>query len=147
MPPASGGSEEALEGYRGHGLFTYHVLDAINRGGGDSDGTVELNELAAYVHAQVSEVSQRIYKQRQVPQIRITANHAFAKQTRILRDDAPLVAEAKPLVQLAQGTKLRVKPGQGASVVRSLSTQLHSPSWTAETGGRWWLAESRGHLE
>ena len=62
---ASGGAEEALEGYHGHGLFTYEVLDAINQADGDRNGTIEVNELAAYVYSQVSEVSQKVFSQRQ----------------------------------------------------------------------------------
>src|SRR5207248_869654 len=70
---ASGGSEEALEGYRGHGLFTYGILDAINQADGDRNGTIELNELAAYVYVQVSELSRMVFNHRQVPQMKITA--------------------------------------------------------------------------
>src|SRR5262249_34158581 len=64
---ASGGSQEALEGYHGHGLFTYEVLDAINYGDGDRNGRVDVSELAAYVYAQVSELSLKVFGQRQAP--------------------------------------------------------------------------------
>ena len=120
---ASGGSQEALEGYHGHGLFTYEVLDAINQADGDRNGTVELSELAAYVYAQVAEVSQKVFKQRQVPQMRITANYPLAKQTRLLQDAIAPVAEAKPAYQVAQTAQLQIQPGAGATVVRSLSAK------------------------
>jgi WD40 repeat protein/uncharacterized caspase-like protein len=120
---ASGGSQEALEGYHGHGLFTYEVLDAINQADGDRNGTVEVSELAAYVYAQVAELSQKVFKQRQVPQMRITANYPLAKRTRVLQDAASPVAEAKPAWQLAQTAQLRIQPGAGGTVVRSLSAK------------------------
>jgi uncharacterized caspase-like protein len=120
---ASGSTQAALEGYRDHGLFTYEVLDAFNHADGDRNGTIELNELAAYVYAEVSELSQKVFKQRQVPQMRITANYPLAKQTRILQDETTPVAAAAPTVQVSQAAQLQVRPGVGATVVRSLSAK------------------------
>jgi WD40 repeat protein/uncharacterized caspase-like protein len=120
---ASGGSQEALEGYHGHGLFTYEVLDAINQADGDRNGTIELNELAAYVYAQVSDLSQKVFKQRQVPQMKITASYPLMKQMRVLTDEAAPVAEARPNYQLSEAAQLQVQPGIGETVVRSLSAK------------------------
>jgi uncharacterized caspase-like protein len=139
---ASGGSQEALEGYHGHGLFTYEILDAINQADGDRNGTVELNELAAYVYAQVSELSEKVFKQRQVPEIKITANFPLAKQTRILQDETTPVAEAKPAYQMAQTAQLQVQPNSGATVVRSLSAK--TPVTVLESKNGWSLIASEG---
>ena len=49
---ASSGDTDALEGYRGHGLF--HLQRAGSVGDvvmSDGNGTIEVAELAAYVHA------------------------------------------------------------------------------------------------
>lgn len=139
---ASGGSQEAIEGYRGHGLFTYNVLDAIFRSDGDNSGTVELNELAAYVYGQVSELSQKVFKQRQVPQMKLTGNYPLAKPTRILMDEATPVAEAKPAYQVAQSAQLQVQPGAGATVVRSLSANTRLTVLESRNG--WSLVASDG---
>jgi WD40 repeat protein/uncharacterized caspase-like protein len=120
---ASGGTQEALEGYRGHGLFTYEVLDAINQADGDRSGTIELNELAAYVYAQVSELSEKVFKQRQEPQMKITANYPLTKQMSILHDEAVPVAEGRPTYQVAQAAPLQIRPGPGATVIRGLSAK------------------------
>jgi WD40 repeat protein/uncharacterized caspase-like protein len=120
---ASGGTQEALEGYHGHGLFTYEVLDAINQADGDRSGTIELNELAAYVYAQVSELSEKVFKQRQEPQMKITANYPLTKQMSILNDEAAPVAEGKPTYQVAQAAPLQIQPGPGATVIRGLSAK------------------------
>jgi len=120
---ASAGSQEALENYRGHGLFTYEMLDGLDRADSDNNGTIEVTELAAYVYAQVTELSQKVFKQRQAPQMKITANYPLAKQTRILRDEATPVAEAKPAYQLSQTAQLQIQPSYGATVVRSLSAK------------------------
>jgi len=96
---ASGGSQEALEGYHGHGLFTYELLDAINQADGDLSGTIELNELAAYVYAEVAELSQKVFRQRQVPQMKITANYPLTKQKRILQDETAPVASPSRIMR------------------------------------------------
>jgi WD40 repeat protein/uncharacterized caspase-like protein len=139
---ASGGSQQALEGYRGHGLFTYEVLDAFNQADGDRSGTVEVTELAAYVYAQVSELSQKVFKQRQVPQMKITANYPLAKQTRIWQDDATPVAEARPTYQAAQTAQIQIQPSPGATVVRSLSAKTAVTVLESKDG--WSLIASDG---
>jgi WD40 repeat protein/uncharacterized caspase-like protein len=139
---ASGGSQEALEGYHGHGLFTYEVLDAINDADGDRNGTIELNELAAYVYAQVSEVSQKVFKQRQVPQMKLTSNYPLAKQMRILEDETTPVAAAKPIYQVSQAAQLQVQPGPGATVVRSLFAKTDVTVLESKNG--WSLVASEG---
>jgi WD40 repeat protein/uncharacterized caspase-like protein len=139
---ASGGSQEALEGYHGHGLFTYEILDAINQADGDRSGTVEVSELAAYVYAQVSELSQKVFKQRQVPEMKITANFPLATQTRILHDEMTPIAEAKPTYQLAQTAQLQIKPSAGATAVRSLSAK--TPVTVLESSNGWSLVASEG---
>ena len=113
---ASGGSEEALEGYRGHGLFTYELLEAIAQADGDNNGTVELTELAAYVYGQVAELSLKVFKQRQVPQMKITSNYPLAMRTRILQDETTPVAETRPNYQLAQAAQLQIQPAAGIEV-------------------------------
>jgi WD40 repeat protein/uncharacterized caspase-like protein len=120
---ASGGSQEALEGYHGHGLFTFELLDGINYGDSDRNGTVDVSELAAYVYAQVSELSLKVFGQRQAPQMKVTANYPLVGRTRILQDETTPVAEAKPAYQLAQAARLQIKPGSGATVVRNLSAR------------------------
>jgi WD40 repeat protein/uncharacterized caspase-like protein len=139
---ASGGSQEALEGYRGHGLFTYEMLDGLNRADGDSNGTIEVTELAAYVYAQVTELSQKVFKQRQAPQMKITANYPILKQTRVLQDEVIPVAEAKPTYQLKQSAQLQIQPNFGATVVRNLSPRTAVTILGSEGG--WSLIASEG---
>jgi uncharacterized caspase-like protein len=139
---ASGGSQEALEGYHGHGLFTFEVLDAINQADGDHNGTVEVSELAAYVYAQVTELSLKVFKQKQAPQMKITANYPLAKQTRILQDEVTPVAQAKPAYQVAKTAQLQIQPGVGATVVRSLSAQTSVTVLENKNG--WSLIASEG---
>jgi len=57
----------ALEGYGGHGMFSYVVLEAIGVADTDRDGQLEVSELAGYIKDQLPELSFRIFKHRQNP--------------------------------------------------------------------------------
>src|SRR5207245_216292 len=61
---ASTDDAPAIEGYRGHGLFTYTILDALERADADGNGLIDVTELASYVDAQVPVLSERRFKQR-----------------------------------------------------------------------------------
>jgi uncharacterized caspase-like protein len=50
---AAASGKVALEGYKGHGIFTWALLDALNKGDTNRNGTIELSELAAQVQAEV----------------------------------------------------------------------------------------------
>jgi uncharacterized caspase-like protein len=138
---ASSGSTAALEGYHGHGLFTYNLLDALNRGDSDNNGTIEVSELAAFVYAQVTAISERVFKQRQEPQMKITLNYPLTKQTHFLQDEVP-VAMAKPTYQLTQAASLQIKPGSDATVVRGLSSKTAVTVLESKNG--WSLIASEG---
>ena len=140
---ASSGTQVAFEGYRGHGLFTYNLLDALDRADSDGNGTIEINELAAYVYAQVTTLSEKIFKKRQEPQIRIASSYPLAKQGRVLAGDFNAVAQDNtPTFQLAQKADLQIKPSNGATVVRSLNAKTKVTVIKSEGG--WSLVASGG---
>lgn len=60
--------QEALEGYKGHGLFTYVIVEGLNGAAdADKDGFVKTLELADYVDSQVPELAEKIFKHKQYP--------------------------------------------------------------------------------
>jgi len=60
--------QEALEGYKGHGLFTYVIVEGLNGAAdADKDGFVKTLELADYVDNQVPELAEKIFKHKQYP--------------------------------------------------------------------------------
>ncbi|MEK7815732.1 MAG: caspase family protein, partial [Pseudomonadota bacterium] len=65
---ASSSVQEALEGYRGHGLFTYVVAEGL-KGKADlnRDGFVKTAELADYVESEVPELAEKVFKHKQFP--------------------------------------------------------------------------------
>jgi len=65
---ASNSVQEALEGYKDHGLFTYVVVDGL-RGAADNDkdGYVKTHELVNYVDSQVPELAEQVFRHKQYP--------------------------------------------------------------------------------
>jgi uncharacterized caspase-like protein len=71
---ASTDDAPALEGYHGHGVFTYALLKGFNEAEVDKDGLIEVTGLAHYIDSVVPEISQAAYKLRQVPQMSIVGS-------------------------------------------------------------------------
>jgi hypothetical protein len=69
---ASTSAQDALEGYHGHGLFTYTLVRGLL---GEADlaktGVIETIDLAKYVDMKVPDISERVFKKRQYPTIEI----------------------------------------------------------------------------
>jgi WD40 repeat protein len=71
---ASTDSQPALEGYKGHGVFTYVLLQALSHADtrfGNRDGYTGLFELASFVQDRVPEITQKAFGFEQIPQIHI----------------------------------------------------------------------------
>jgi uncharacterized caspase-like protein len=65
---AATSAQEALEGYQGHGLFTYVVAEGLaGKADTDKDGFVSTLELAAYVDERVPALAEEIFKHAQYP--------------------------------------------------------------------------------
>jgi len=79
---ASSDTEPALEGYRGHGVFTYAFLEAIANGDANGDGVVDLTELFQYIDTQVPDISKTAFGLTQTPQVALEGtNFAVANPT------------------------------------------------------------------
>jgi hypothetical protein len=77
---SSSDSEEALEGYQGHGLFTYVLLEGM-QGKADArgEGYVTVLGLADYVEEEVVRLSEEVFKRQQTPTIQASANFPIGK--------------------------------------------------------------------
>ncbi|EDZ62069.1 WD-40 repeat protein containing caspase catalytic domain [Sulfurimonas gotlandica GD1] len=65
---ASSSSQEALEGYKGHGLLTYVLTDGLNgKADGDSDGYIKTLEIANFVEDTVPQIAEKEFKRAQYP--------------------------------------------------------------------------------
>ncbi len=67
---ASTSTQQALEGYQGHGLFTYVVADGLSgKGDVDKNGFVTTLGLAHYVGDQVRDLAEQQFKRAQYPTV------------------------------------------------------------------------------
>jgi WD40 repeat protein len=70
---ASTSLQEALEGYQGHGLFTYVLAEGLNgKADKGNTGYVRTTELADYVDNEVPALAEKIFKRAQYPTISIS---------------------------------------------------------------------------
>jgi WD40 repeat protein len=54
---AAAAGKPAFEGYQGHGVFTWAVIDALYHGDSNGDGVIQLSELVAHVQNAVPKIS------------------------------------------------------------------------------------------
>jgi uncharacterized caspase-like protein len=69
---AATADQPAAEGYKGHGVFTYVLLQALRHAdsiSGNRDGYTGLFELASYVNEQVPAITMQAFGFEQVPQV------------------------------------------------------------------------------
>jgi uncharacterized caspase-like protein len=67
---AATGVQEALEGFNGHGLFTYVLSQGLSgKADSDKDGFIKTTELANYVDDEVPTLAERIFKKAQYPTV------------------------------------------------------------------------------
>jgi WD40 repeat protein/uncharacterized caspase-like protein len=141
---ASGGQEEAIEGYGGHGLFTYNLLDALGKADSDGDGIIRVTELASYVYAEVTQLSEQVFQHKQVPQVRIGgADHALTKAMAVLTTSEPGIEVAtQPTHKVVSATELQIQPAFGSRGIRKLDADTPLTVVTTEQG--WVLVAKNG---
>jgi hypothetical protein len=128
MLTASTDDAPAFEGYRGHGVFTYALLDALGAADSNGNQTIEVTELAGYVDRTVPDISFAAFKVRQIPQMNMVgSDFPIASQLAVLDQAGPAAAipaapthvvvtsvdladsaNGKPIRKLKPGTQLRV---------------------------------------
>ncbi len=95
------------------------------------------------MRAKVTLLSQRAFKQRQVPQVRITSNYRLAKPVQVLPNALPdLVISDKPTDLLESKTELLILPALGAREVRLLTPK--TPLTRLNSEGGWTLVAVQG---
>jgi hypothetical protein len=109
---ASTDDAPALEGYKGHGVFTYALLQALHVGDTNADGTIEVTELAGAIDESVPEISYAAFNLRQVPQMSIVGSDFPLTQT-IAKLDAPAANDGASAERIpAEPTHVVIVPSQ-----------------------------------
>jgi len=113
---ASTDDAPALEGYRGHGVMTWSLLDAMAAGDTNGNATIEVTELASYLDVKVPEISAAAFGMRQVPQMSIKGSDFALGAAVTVLGDAPESFPATLTHVVAGGTPVLDAPG-GAEVM------------------------------
>nr|WP_319383290.1 SH3 domain-containing protein [uncultured Roseibium sp.] len=118
---ASTDTAPALEGFRGHGLFTYTLLDAIAAADNDNDSAVDVTELASYIDRRLPEYSEAAFGYTQVPQMKVVGNtFPVAKATFVLSDEPAEIIPTTPTHVVIQPTNILAEAVNEATVVMEL---------------------------
>jgi WD40 repeat protein len=79
---ASTDTEPAMEGYKGHGVFSYVLIEALEKAQRNANGLIEVTGLISYIDDQVPDVSYQAFHRRQIPQNKMLgSNFAIVKPT------------------------------------------------------------------
>lgn len=114
---ASTDDAPALEGYRGHGVMTWSLLDAMASADTNGNATIEVTELASYLDVKVPEISAAAFGMRQVPQMSIKGSDFALGAAVTVLGDAPesfpatlshVVAGGTPVTDAPDGTEVMV---------------------------------------
>jgi uncharacterized caspase-like protein len=65
---ASSKDQVALEGYEGHGVFTWTLLEGMNGKAASSDGRITVNSLATFVEETLPKITYKKWGYEQIPQ-------------------------------------------------------------------------------
>ncbi len=111
---ASTDDAPALEGYKGHGVMTWAMLDAMGKADANGNATIEVTELASFLDVTVPEVSFAAFGLRQVPQMSIKGSD-FALGSMVSVLDASAESFPATLTHVvAGGTKVLDGPSGAA---------------------------------
>jgi len=67
---ATKSTQEALEGYKDHGLFTYVIVEGLKgKADYDRDGYIKTFELADYVDNEVPTLAEEVFNRAQYPTV------------------------------------------------------------------------------
>lgn len=114
---ASTDDAPALEGYQGHGVMTWAMLDAFANADANGNATIEVTELASFLDVKVPEISAAAFGFRQVPQMSIRgSDFALGSRVSVLAASADSFPSTLTHV-VAGGTDVLDGPGGAAVLV------------------------------
>jgi uncharacterized caspase-like protein len=142
---ASTASQEAYEGYGGHGVFTFALLDALGRADANNNGLVELAELIQYVDGLVPAITEKRWGAKQYPQMdAFGSNFALARQVQALApaQDDTIVIPVKPTHVNTEPLPVFKEPGGTGEIAERL--QPLTAVALVKSGGGWALIARDG---
>jgi WD40 repeat protein len=141
-------SKPAIEGYRGHGVFTYTVLAGLGSADTNGDGVIDVTELAQYVDSRLPELTYDAFKLRQVPQMSIVgSNFPLASKVSLLPVDTLAIPSTANIP--TKPTHVVIAPAtvrQAAAPTGAVVTELPAGTQVAvvKTEGGWTIVARDG---
>lgn len=139
---ASTDTAPALEGHRGHGLFTYALLEALALADHDRDDEIEVTELIGYVDERLPALSEAVFGYRQVPQHRSQGSvFPLGRPVAILAETGELISRTPTHVVIAAA-----EVTESAGVLHPV-VETFAPGTTlrvVERSGSWSLVALQG---
>jgi hypothetical protein len=127
-----------------HGLFTKHLLDALNGRAddqeyGNADGKVSLSEVQTYLDDEMTYQARRTWNRRQNAYVRGSGNHVLASVFSLpeLTGGAADIEEMDAMYTVLKTANLRAGPSTNTSVVGKLRAGS-SVNVTGKVSGRNW---------
>jgi uncharacterized caspase-like protein len=121
---ASSDDAPALEGYKGHGAFTYVLLEALGAGDVNDNGLIEVGEIGDYLETKLPDLTFQAFKLRQVPHRKMVGNN-FALTGKAAVLATAIVAKEKASVRpthvVTAATAVREAASDSAAVVIELA--------------------------
>lgn len=114
---ASTDDAPALEGYQGHGVMTFAMLDALGQADSNGNATIEVTELANWLDVKVPEISAAAFGMRQVPQMSIKGSD-FALASRVSVLDASSESFPATLTHVVAGGTEVLDAPNGATLMQ-----------------------------
>ena len=115
--------QAAYEGYQGHGVLTYSLLEAFSRTGGSSaDGRIGVGRLADYVDERVPAITQQLFGIYQRPIRKLSGNDfPIGVRAAVLTGDTGAAIAKTPTHVLIRPELVRERAAQDARGERQLS--------------------------
>jgi uncharacterized caspase-like protein len=148
----------ALEGYHGHGVFTYALLDALDHADVNRNGLIEVSELADYIDQKVPDFSFEAFKLRQIPQRSIVGNNfALTNKADVLASPAAGTDTSSAVTPNNDAATIPTKPTHVVVAPAAVKAAIGDSSATVtqllpgtqvrliETTNGWVLVAREGH--
>jgi len=103
---ASDADQPAREGYRGHGLFTWALLDGLANGDENKDSFIEIFELANHVGAVVPKISRQEFGFEQRPRTKTLSNFPLGLQVADIAPSESIPREPNRIITRAVSVEL-----------------------------------------
>jgi hypothetical protein len=130
--------QAAYEGYGGHGVLTYALLEALNKtdAGSGGDDAVRISGLADYVTGRVPKITQELFKERQWPIHRVLGDFPLGIRQPVLDKVASAISRT-PTHVLIRPELPRKRPAADADAAGGRPLPPGTQVRAVELAGSW----------